>query len=47
MCGTREIGAAMCEITYSILNKTNAAQAMLHAKNINIAHISSIPCYIA
>lgn len=45
MCGTREISAVMCEIAYSILNKTNAAQAMLHAKNINTAHLSFMPGY--
>lgn len=45
MCGTREIGAVMCEIAYSILNKTNASQAMLHAKNINTAHLSFMPGY--
>lgn len=45
MCGTREIGAVMCEIAYSILNKTNAAQAMLHAKNTNTAHLYFMPGY--
>lgn len=45
MCGGKEIGAGTCEIAYSILNKTNAAQAMLHAKNTNNAHLSSMPGY--
>lgn len=45
MCGGKEIGAVTCEIAYSILNKTNAAQAMLHAKNTNNAHLSSMPGY--